>query len=112
MTQRWVFTELRDGRSPSWTWSQRTLNGQVERTSRPFSGYAEVIMDAIANGFRPRNEGWIVAGANGTSTVFNAEPPAPAVNPNNAPVPEAVEPLKAATAPGIGRNLKGPVNPG
>jgi hypothetical protein len=76
MTSHWVFTELSNSQSPSWTWCRRPLNGAAETPSPPFAGFGKAVTDAVLHGFKPKEEAWSVTTLNGNTTVYNAEPPA------------------------------------
>ena len=58
--QRWHFTE-HDKRPPVWwTWRVCSPDGKIEHVSDAFRSYGAAVADAISNGFRPRDDQWVV----------------------------------------------------
>jgi hypothetical protein len=96
----WVFKELSNGQAPSWTWTRRLSNGQTKNASQPFGEYGQAVMDAITNGFKPKDNTWSVIGITGITSEFNAEPKISlSIRKKASTAPRAAEPPNAAKPP-------------
>ena len=51
------------GASTSWTWRWMHADGAIHHTSEPQSSFGHAVADAIAHGFRPKTEPWVVISA-------------------------------------------------
>src|SRR5262245_15903205 len=61
MARRWCFHEGRTSRPNKWTWRILRVDGTIERISeQDFKEYGAVVLDAIRNGFRPKQDHWII----------------------------------------------------
>ena len=62
MARRWVFTRRKD-QPTLWTWRLLGAAGRAEQQAGDFPNYGEALQDAIHNGFRPREDDWVVENA-------------------------------------------------
>src|SRR5262245_34799380 len=62
MARRWVFIRPKD-QLMLWTWRLVHADGYIELQAGDFERYGDALQDAIRNGFRPREDDWIVHGA-------------------------------------------------
>src|SRR4030095_3086843 len=83
----WSFIHHADERQ--WTWRQLSVDGSIARISSPRADFGAAVVDAIKQGFRPREHHWVVTNRTGTThfhpgnTPFSIPPDPPAVKPPN-----------------------------
>ncbi len=72
MPYTWEFMEEKDGERRSWYWKKHALDGSSHDAGIKFYDYGEVTKDAVANGFRPSRQPWVVITAH-TITHFSKD---------------------------------------
>ena len=65
---RWEL-ESHDDDTGWWSWRHIGADGAIARTSEPHSSFGRAIRDAMANGFSPSSEHWVIK-SNGWVTHF------------------------------------------
>lgn len=105
----------RDGEASSfkWTWRRLRIDGSIEQISEAHVEFGKVMANAVENGFRPRNDAYVVI-AGGTYTHFRpGERPVTIPHDSASRPPTIPDSRQAAdSAKNDSAGAEGPVKPG
>jgi hypothetical protein len=54
--RRWRFTIHHQSRGRTWLWQRFAADGRLEKTSEPHSTYGKAVLDAMNQGFNPKED--------------------------------------------------------
>jgi hypothetical protein len=95
---RWQFVETRTRKGGCrWIWHRLVINGEIAATSEPFDEFGAAVNDAIANGFKPKGERWVILSTTG-ATLFDPVDGARVLEPGGAEAVTARKVRPHATA--------------
>ena len=75
MTARWQFVMHQDPYGEVWTWRRLMFDGSIEFTSEPHADFGKAVIDAVRNGFQPKQHPWVVITGDRCTHFAPDEPP-------------------------------------
>ena len=84
----WQFVLNQEPMSEFWTWRRMRFDGTIEQMSDPHPDFGGIIVNAVRNGFLPKEDSWVVIAGDRHTHFAPGQPPV-TIPPDSMPIPFA-----------------------